>query len=391
MSKQVIGVLFGGVSLEHEVSVITGIQALEHLDLNRFIPVPIYLTKSGSWLSGAYVGKIEHYKNLAAIEQYGEPVELFRQGNRIGLRSRKTSLFSKPTEVLIDVMFPCLHGGGGENGAIQGLFETYAIPYVGSGILASAVGMDKIAMKQIFAQSGIPISTYRWFYRHDFTGKPLEKITELERGLAYPMFVKPANAGSSVGISKAHNSKELHNAIEVAAAYDERILVEEGFMGAREINISVIGNAGSELTTSVLEEVFPSQDLLSYADKYQTDPSAPQGMASAKRVIPAKLEVAQAEQLAELSKKAFSAIIGSGLARIDFLVKETSGEIIVIEINTLPGSLAFYLWDKTGVSFTNLTSQLIDLALARHAERAQNIVSFNSNILETFQAGSKGK
>ena len=248
--------------------------------------------------------------------------------------------------------------------------------------------MDKVIAKQLFQQAGLPITKYYWFYRELWGKNPEKVLKEVKEKLTFPLFVKPANAGSSIGVVRVKNSDELRNAIEVALLFDRKVIVEEAFEG-REINISVMGNSESDLETSICEEVFPSKDLLSYADKYNSENSKDKGMASAKRKIPAELPKVVEEKIQTYAKLAYEMLDCAGLARIDFMFNENKNQIIVLEINTIPGSLAFYLWEPKGIKFKELLTQLVDLALQRHALAQKITTSFPTNILENFKTGLK--
>ncbi len=351
MAKLNIVVLYGGRSVEHEVSVITGLQVMHNLDKDKYNVIPIYVTKDGRFIKGNNnFLKAEFYKNL---DQIDSPLVHLRGGTMI------TDKYLLKKQEKIDCAVLAFHGTYGEDGCVQGLLEMAGIPYTGCGVTASAIGMDKLIQKMLFGSVGIPV------------------LQSLISNFQYPVFVKPANGGSSIGITKARNAKELKDAIEVAKAYDNRIVVEESAEGFSEINISVLGN-GSNLITSVCEQPIASKEVLTYDDKYK---SGGKGMAGAKRVIPALIKPATAAKIAEYAKRAFEAIDGSGLARVDFLVSPDEKTIYINEINTLPGSFAFYLWEKTNLPFPKLLDKLIELGKQRFEERNSRITTFSSNIL----------
>jgi D-alanine-D-alanine ligase len=386
MDKKRVAVIFGGMSPEHEVSVITGLQALENLDKEKFIGIPVYVSKTGELFTGDNLLQIEAYRNLAEIEQKSQRVQPYLDSQRKGFQTVGGIL--KGNIIDVEVVFPCFHGGAGENGAFEGLFELLNLPFVGSGVLASAIGFDKIATKQLFEKNGLPITKYYWFYSKDWEKNQKEVLREIKQKLTFPLFIKPANAGSSIGVSKAKNDDELQNAIEVALLFDRKVITEEAFEG-REINISVLGNSGSELETSVCEEVFPSKDLLSYDDKYNSESSKAKGMASAMRKIPANLKPEVEEKIKSMAKLAYQTLDCAGLARIDFMFNEKKNQIIILEVNTIPGSLSFYLWGPKGIKFKELLTRLIELALERHEEAKKLTTSFPTNILANFNP--KGK
>jgi len=361
MSKLNIAILYGSRSTEHEVSIITALQVMHNLDKAKYNLLPIYISKSGQWVLGNedFLDP-KLYKNLDLLAQnYPETTLTHKTIAKAGLT------LSLPLPK-IDIVFPVFHGTFGEDGTIQGLLEMANLPYVGCGVLASAIGMDKLAQKKLFSE--IPQVKYG-------------------SNLKFPVFVKPCNGGSSIGITKVRNAKELKDALEVAKCYDRRVIIEESAEGFKEINISVLGNSGSDLKTSVCEQPVPSKDILSYSDKYQ---SGSKGMASAKRLIPAPIKPATAAKIAEYAKVAFAAIDASGLARVDFLVSPDEKTIYINEINTIPGSLAFYLWETSGLKFPQLLDELIRLALEKHAARARLIHAFPTNILANLGDTLKG-
>jgi D-alanine-D-alanine ligase len=386
MDKKTVAVIFGGISPEHEVSVITGLQALENLDKEKFVGIPVYVSKDGELFTGDELLKIETYRNLQMICQKAQQVQPYLDQEKKGFQTIGGLLKGKIIKV--DVIFPCFHGGIGENGAFQGLFELLNLPYVGSAVLASATGFDKVITKQLFEQAGLPIAKYYWFYRKAWEKDQEKVLKDIQSKLTFPLFVKPANAGSSIGVSKVKNTDELKNAIEVATLFDRKIIAEEAFVG-REINVSVTGNSGSNLETSVLEEVIPSKDLLSYDDKYNSENGKSKGMASTSRKVPADLPKEIEERILTFAKRAFEVLDCAGLVRIDFMINEKENKIIVLEVNTIPGSLSFYLWEPKGIMFKELLTKLINLSLERFTESQKNTTSFPTNILQNFSP--KGK
>lgn len=390
-----VAVVFGGRSVEHEVSIITGMQIIENMDRNQFNPVPIYITKEGKWLSGKSLLDFKAFKE----EDFSEAVEVFFTGeagnhNLYTIEENKGGLFSKGGKDLaiyekIDVIFPALHGTYGEDGSIQGFFDMMDIPYVGCSTTSAALGMDKVFMKQIFIANEIPVLDYCFFWRSEWRemqGEVLDKIEELP----YPLFVKPANLGSSIGISKANDRKELVEAIEVACHYDRKILIERAAQDPREINVSVMGYEG-DLQVSACEEPLGWKELLSFEDKYiKTDKAGKnQGTKSTEQIrnVPAPLDASLQEQVEMEAMRAFKAIDAAGTARIDFLVEE--GKVYVNEINTLPGSIGFYLWEPKGVPFKELITKLIDLGVKVQEQKKENTYFYDSKLLQRTQYGRK--
>jgi D-alanine-D-alanine ligase len=388
-----VAVIFGSRSVEHEVSIISAVQAMDALDPRRYEPLPIYITKEGTWITGQELRRIDSFNDLPGLMTRCRPVYLRPEpfGNRLFMEE-PGPLGSKRTRVtVVDMVFPVVHGTYGEDGTLQGLLELAAIPYVGAGVVGSAVGMDKIVMKAAFQAQQLPVVNYLWFTRKRWQAAADTVADEIERTLTYPLFVKPANLGSSIGISKATDRTSLFDAIEVAAHYDRRLLVEEAFEGGIEVNCAVLGN--DEPVASVCEQPIAWAEILSYEDKYlrggkgKGGRSGGEGMASLTRRIPAPIPNDLTARVQDLAVKAFQAVDCAGLARIDFLVDPASGRIAVNEINTLPGSLAFYLWEASGVPFPALVDRLIDLALERHRERQQTTFSFDSALLQKFSRG----
>jgi len=389
-----VAVIFGSRSVEHEVSIISAIQAMDAMDPRRFEALPIYITKEGGWVTGAELRSIESFKDLPSLLSRCRPVLLRPEPYEHRLFMEEPGpLGTRRTRVtVIDVVFPVVHGTYGEDGTLQGLFELAAVPYVGAGVVGAAVGMDKIMMKAAFRAQGLPVVNYVSFTRKRWQSAADTVADEIERTLRYPLFVKPANLGSSVGISKARDRTSLFDAIEVASTYDRRLLVEESFEGGIEVNCSVLGN--DDPVASVCEQPIAWTEILSYEDKYLRGggkgkgSDGDEGMASLTRRIPAPIPDDLTARVQQLAIDAFRAVDCSGLARVDFLVDPVSGRVCVNEINTMPGSLSFYLWEPSGVPFPSLVERLIDLALERHRERQQTTYSYDSALLQKL---SKGK
>jgi D-alanine-D-alanine ligase len=391
-----VGVVFGSRSVEHEVSIITALQAMDAMDPRRYEVVPIFITKEGQWLTGPELRRVEAYQDVPALVAHCQPVLLRPEpvGGRLFVQERGPLGLQKMRALPLDCLFPCVHGTLGEDGTLQGLFELADVAYVGSGVVGAAVGMDKIVMKAAFRAQGLPVVRYLPLARWRLEREPEALLDEVEQSLRYPLYVKPANLGSSVGISTAQDRASLRQALEVAANYDRRLLVEEGVAGAREINCSVLGD-DVEAQPSVCEEPLRWTDLLSYEDKYiqgGKGGAASSGMASQKRRIPAEISPEQTAEIQRLAVEAFRAVDAAGVARIDFLLDEADGRIYVNEINTLPGSLSFYLWEPSGVAFPALIDRLIELARSRHRERRRTTFTYDNKLIQQFgRGGAKGK
>jgi D-alanine-D-alanine ligase len=371
MTKKLrLGILFGGRSGEHEVSLLSAASILKAIDRHKFDVVPIGIDKSGHWLtSGAaerlLTGGIAPEESAAAAQA---STSLAPSG--VAALDSHAALGSQS----LDVVFPVLHGTFGEDGTIQGLFELAGIAYVGSGVLGSSAGMDKDVMKRLFAQARLPIVPHVTLLRTAWESAPKKSVAMIEAALNYPVFVKPANLGSSVGISKAHNRAELGPALSEAAKYDRKLVVEQGVGGkkskAREFEVAVLGNDAPE--ASQVGEIIPGKEFYDYEDKYLCAGSVP--------VIPAKITKAESKQIRAMAVAAFQACDLAGLARVDFLMEpEGKRRIYLNEVNTLPGftSISMYpkLWQASGIGYKELITRLIELALERHAEKSRTVYS----------------
>lgn len=386
--KKRVGVVFGGRSVEHEVSVITGMQVIENIDKTKYDVLPIYISKEGKWLTGESLMNFKNFKNdnlknlkeVIMTPKYSDS-KLYSHPEDIGFLGKK--LVEN-----VDVIFTALHGTNAEDGTVQGLLELIDIPYTGAGVMASAVGMDKIIMKDVFRAHGLPIVDYMWFFRKRWTIDREGIINDVEKKLGYPVFVKPANLGSSVGITKAKDKEKLIDAIEIAIRYDRKILIEKSVENPREINCAVMGY-DDEVKASLCEEPIGWKDLLTYEDKYISSNS--KGSKGGGRNIPADLPEETTKLIQETAKQAFMAIDCRGNARIDFLLDQ-EGKVFVNEINTLPGSIAYYLWEPMGINFKDLTTELIEIALAAHKEKNENMYSYDVDLFKRIEyGGSKVK
>jgi D-alanine-D-alanine ligase len=371
-----VGVIFGGRSGEHEVSVRSAASVIEAIDRRKYDVLPIAISQEGKWLSLPDALQLlpKNARSLlpssSASESHGD-VAILGDPSHTGLVSFDRN-GGPPTWRQLDVVFPVLHGPFGEDGTLQGLLEMANIPYVGCGVLASACGMDKVAMKLLFLQAGLPICKYVWFLRSHWQQNPEKVVKTVMREIGVPCFVKPANLGSSVGISKAVDKSSLKQAIDLAAQYDRKIIVEKA-VDAREIECAVLGN--DEPVASLPGEYViydNSAGLLDYAEKYT-------GTGHVEFVVPASLSKAMTTKIQRLAIQAFQSIDGSGLARVDFFLKRNTGELLINELNTLPGltEVSGYpkMWAASGVSYSKMLNSLIELALERHREKALNKTS----------------
>lgn len=385
-----VGIFFGGPSTEHEVSIITGVQAINNLDKDKFEPIPVYISKQGGWFTGSGLSKIDIYKDLSSIPKVAKSAFITPDPNIKGLLNnplKNKSLFAKASVEKIDVALLCFHGNLGENGSVQGVLEMANIPYTGSGVLSSSLCMDKILTKQVCKSYNIPTVKGISFLKFDWEKGQNKIIASIEKELKYPLFVKPSNGGSSVGTTYAKDKKQLEEATEVAKFYDNRILVEEAVKDVKEINASVLGYKSPQV--SECEQPISSSELLGYEDKYTSSSGKSAGMASAKRIIPAPIKAETKKKIEEYAIKAFKGLDCAGVVRIDFLLSKDESKLYLNEVNTIPGSLSFYLWESKGIKFKDLLTRLIDIAYEKHNDKKSLVHIFNSNILENF-SGAKG-
>ena len=388
--KTNIGVFFGGRSTEHEISVISANQAINAIDSSKYDVTPVYITKEGRWFTGAALLELKNYRDIPSLlkqcdEVYMRPVF----GDYNLYYSTPKGLFkNKQLDCRLDVVIPVLHGANGEDGTFEGILDSIGIPYAGCDTLASANGMDKITMKMILRENGIPVVDYVWFTDRQWFADKEALIERSEEKLGYPVIVKPANLGSSIGIGCAHNRRELMEKVEDASRYASRIIVEHMVEQLQEINCSVLGDC-DEFQTSVLEEPIKSTEILSYTDKYMGGTKGSKGMQASAKKIPAELPADMTAEIQRLAGETFRVLSCHGVSRVDVIVDRATGSIYVNEINTIPGSLSFYLWEATGLSFDKLMDKLVALAVKRNTRRSQKTFSFSQNIF-ALGGGSKG-
>lgn len=384
-----LGVIFGGPTVEHEVSIISAVQAMKAMDQEKYEVIPIYITKDRQWYTGEILKQIDTYSDMALLKRYTNNVVLYAKNNRFFLQSKGILRRIKKE---LDIVFPIVHGTNMEDGVLQGYLQTIGIPFVGSDCYASVVGQDKVLQKLVYQDNNLPVAPYTWFYDVDYEVNQ-ETILSNCKKLGYPVIVKPASLGSSVGISVCKTEEELKKAISEAMEYDKKILVEHVIDNLVEVNISVLGNYKMQ-EVSVIEEVNTDNDLLTYEDKYiggnKKMPS--KGMASLSRKIPANIGDKLTKEVEEVAIKAFRALGSSGVARIDFLIDKKEKRIYINEINSCPGSLAFYLWEPKGKEYSKLIDELVKNGIREYQNRVKKTTSFETNILEGFNGikGSKG-
>ena len=387
--KKNIGVFFGGRSVEHEISIISALQVIKAIDKNKFDITPVYITKEGIWYTGNWLMYIDNFKNFQ---------ELIKNSRKVipSLNANEGVLFSYPEGILksskvitrIDVALPVFHGSYGEDGCFQGLFEIMNIPYAGSNVFSSAICMNKSITKEICKAINIPVIEYyrldadSWFRDKE---KSLAAITAC---FPYPLIVKPNDLGSSVGVSKATKKEELENALDLSASYSNNILIERFVSAIKEVNCSVAETPNGIEVSECEEPIISGSDLLSFDEKYMSSGPSAEGMAGTKRKIPASIPAAQKEEIQAYARRIFKHLDCSGVVRIDFIVDESTNQVYLNEINTIPGSLAFYLWEASDKKFTALISEIIETAIKRFGKNNKVKKSFKSNVLFSVD-GSK--
>ena len=384
-----LGVIFGGETVEHEVSIISALQAIKNLNEDKYDIVPIYIAKDKTWYTGHVLMDIDTFKDFESLKRYTKKVTLVKRDGAFYLVNT-SGLFRKDVSE-VDIILPIVHGNGVEDGTLAGYLETVGIPYVGSHTLGSALGQDKVVMKQVLRDSGISIVDYTWFYDNEYL-EDKERILKNIDKVGYPVVVKPATLGSSVGIEYVKSKKDIEEAIDQAINYDTKIVVEKAVENLVEVNSSVIGNYETQ-KVSPLEEVMGEDEILSFTDKYlsnsKTKGSSSKGMASTSRIVPARISDKLTKDIQETSKEVFRLFNFSGVVRIDYLIDSKANKYYVNEPNTIPGSLAFYLWKEAGMSYKEELDEIIQIAIREYKNKLKKTRSFDSNILEGFN-GSKG-
>ena len=385
--KTVIGVFFGGKSVEHEVSIISALQVIENLDKEKYDIVPIYISKDNKFYSSEFLSDINRYKDLDEIVRLSDEV-YFTHENGSLLVNKKDGIFKKVL-FKIDIVFPVVHGLNVEDGTLEGFLEMYNIPYVGCDVCSSAVGMNKIIFKKVLESSNIPVVEYDTLNISEFEQDSKKAFEKIKNKLSLPIIVKPANLGSSVGIEIIKDEKEFVPKMQQVFEFCENVLIERCITNLREINCSVVGDFSSQ-EVSVLEEPIKEDEILSYKDKYLGNGKGGKlskmggkssGMASLTRKIPAQLDKEQEDEIYNLAKNTFKLLNCEGISRIDFILDGDNNEIYVNEINTIPGSLSFYLWEPKGVKFSELLDKAIRIAIKRQERRNKITYSTNVNIL----------
>ena len=391
MSKMQLGVLFGSRSCEHEVSIISAVQLMRAADRQTYDVIPVYISKKGEWFTGDPLFDISTYtpfdENRKGIRRV--QLDLTAGSGALTAVEHGKGLFAKEQQVLVarlDCVIPVFHGMHGEDGTIQGLLEICNIPYASSGVGASAMGMDKVYMKRYFQGCGFPVLPGCGFLREEWRKDRAAVMDATEKALPYPVFVKPASLGSSIGVTKAATREKLEEALELAFEFDRKVLVEKGLNEPLELNCSVLGYDG-EMKASEIEMPLSGGDLLSFMDKYGNNST--KGMASLKRVLPAPIEPELRDRIQRLSMDIFREMDCKGVVRIDYMFDAASQGLYITEINTIPGSLSFYLWEPCGVPYSALIDQMVRLSMEAQREKDDSNYAYTSDILSNISLGGK--
>ncbi|MDR3207794.1 MAG: D-alanine--D-alanine ligase [Oscillospiraceae bacterium] len=382
-----VGVFFGGKSVEHEVSVITGLQAFAALDREKYDPVPIYITKQGLLYTGPRFADIEAYKDIPLLLSSGTQLVLAPADGRTAMVRHPARRVGNNVIGYLDVALPAVHGTNVEDGVFQGYLDTLGLPYAGPDVPGAALCMDKAASKTLLQNANIPVLPALAISAADWAERPEEETRQIEAEFVYPVMVKPVNLGSSIGISRAPTREALHRALDLSFKFSARALVEPAIVNLREINCSVLGDARAA-RPSVCEEPVSGDEILSYRDKYLSS-GKQGGMGGARRRIPAELTDEESQIITTLAVKTFQLLGCRGVARVDFLLDDDTGNIYVNEINAIPGSLAYYLWEPTGLNFSALLDELLSLAFQRKREQEALSFTYESNLLSGVGFGGK--
>lgn len=388
-----IGLFFGGNSTEHEVSIVSALQAAEFFDKTKYDIVPIYITKDNRFFVSEFTGKIEEYKNIKSLLEKSNQVLLVKNGKKVDLIKYPFKFLGNKIYDYIDIAFPIVHGTNVEDGTLQGMLNMLGIPYVGCDVYSSAVGMDKYAMKCILKENNIPVLDCLVVNKFKYLESSGEVKNEIKSKFSYPIIVKPFNLGSSVGIKIAKDDYSLEDALDYAFGFSYKLIVEPAITSIKEVNCSVLGDIESAVA-SECEQPIGSGEILSYQDKYESSSGKKTGSSNAKgtmeslsRKLPADIDETTRETIRNMAVDTFKTLGCNGVARIDFIIDEKENKIYVNEINTIPGSLSFYLWKAVGMDYPDLLEKLIQLAIKRAREQEDIIFSFDSNILSLVNLG----
>lgn len=392
-----VGVFFGGKSVEHEVSIITAIQAIENMDKNKYDIIPIYIAKDNKMYCGNFIGDIKQYQNIDNLLHISSQITLAQRGDKVILLKCNKKFYESSVYDYIDIAFPIVHGTNVEDGTLQGYLKMFNIPYVGCDVISSAIGMDKYVCKCLLKENDIPILNCKCFTLKDYSENSNKILEDVEKDIPYPVIVKPVNLGSSVGISIAKSQDELKESIEDAFCYSKKIIIEKAIKNLKEVNCSVVGDYESA-KASECEEPIKTDEILSFNDKYISGgkklgikTNGNKSMNAGVLKLPANISEDVKKRIQELSLKTFKVLGCSGVIRIDFIIDEDTNSIYVNEVNTIPGSLSFHLWKASDLNYTVLLDELINLSLKRNREEKNITYSFDSNILSGYSLnGLKG-
>ena len=373
-----LGVIFGGKSVEHEISIISAVEAMANIDTNKYRVIPIYIDKENNWYTGEHLKEILHYRDIELVKRYAKKVSLVKRGKSFILESQG---FLKRNLFVIDLVLPIGHGAFVEDGSLQGYLSMLGIPYVGSSVLGAAIGQDKVIQKELLKQNNIPVCDYVWFYDYEFDKNRNEVLNRIST-LKYPLYVKPATLGSSIGITVAKDEKELIKGIKDAVKLDRKILIEEQVNNVKEINISVLGDYEKQ-SVSEIEEINVTGEFYSFKEKYVEGYSKTKGKDKKRKSKPL-ISKEMIEDMKNYAVKTFKVLNASGVARIDFLIDDRNKKLFVNEINTIPGDLSSYLWMAKKMSEQELIENLIKLAIAEQKKRDEMIYAFPGNLLEQY-------
>lgn len=392
--KTNIAVFFGCRSVEHEVSIISAVQAMHAINRDKYDVTPVYVAKDGSMYTGENLFEIENYRDLSELLKPAKRVTFIKQKDAVLMHYLDQKKFKKTPDVAIDLAFPIVHGTNCEDGTMAGFFEFLGLPYISCDIISAAVGMNKAVFKDVLQAAGLPVLDCIKFTAREYTLNKENITNKIKTEIGFPLIVKPVNLGSSVGITKVNSEEKLDEAIRLGISFSDTILVEKAITSLREINCSVLGDS-DECEASVPEEPFMNDEILSYEDKYlgggKSKSQGPsKGMASLGRKIPADISEEMSQEIRDISCKIFKAIGASGVVRIDFLLDVDNNKIYANEINTIPGSLAFYLWEATGLKYTDMIDRLVEIAFRRQRNRDNLTFTIETNILSGVSFGSKG-
>lgn len=395
-----LGVFFGGKSVEHEVSIITALQAMESMDKEKYDIIPIYITKDNKMYTGEFISDIKQYSDIDNLLKKSKQITLTQKDDKVVLINCNKKMFEKDVIDYIDIAFPIVHGTNVEDGTLQGFLKMFNLPYVGCDVVSSACGMDKFICKCILRENGIPVVEGKAYDIKDYNTNPNEMLKDIEDTLGYPVIVKPVNLGSSVGIGIAKNEEELVEKIKESFGFSNRLLIEKLVKNLKEVNCSVVGDY-EEAKASECEEPIKTDEILSYKDKYIKGSKGSGSKLDNRTMnqgglkLPADISSDTRKTIQELALKTFKSLGCSGVIRIDFIIDKDTNEIFVNEVNTIPGSLSYHLWRETGLNYKDLLDELINLALKRNREEKELTFSFETNILEGFSTngfgGTKGQ